>query len=73
MDDKLSQFDYLLNAMENAAAQEVPAKHEYAAKRQAVLAYVRRLEQELKNLREDTNPVEIERSRAADRNARNGF
>lgn len=36
----MTPFEYLLNAMENAAAQREPAQHEYAAKRKAVLDYV---------------------------------
>lgn len=41
---KLTQFDYLLNAMEAAAQQENPASYGYAQKRQALYAYVRGLE-----------------------------
>lgn len=33
-------FEYLLNAMEHAAQQPMPGKHQYAAKRKAVLDYV---------------------------------
>jgi hypothetical protein len=33
-------FEYLLNAMEHAAAETHPAKHGYAEKRRAVLDYV---------------------------------
>jgi hypothetical protein len=42
--DQLTQFDYLLNAMEAAAQHENPAEHGYAQKRQALYAYVRGLE-----------------------------
>lgn len=41
---ELTQFDYLLNAMEAAAQHENPAEHGYAQKRQALFAYVRGLE-----------------------------
>ena len=41
---KLTQFDYLLNAMEAGAQQENPASYGYAQKRQALYAYVRGLE-----------------------------
>ena len=34
------KFDYLLNAFERAAQQDVPAEHGYANKRMAVLDYV---------------------------------
>lgn len=40
-----SKFIYLLNAMERAAQATNPAKAGYGAKRQAVLDYVRRIEE----------------------------
>lgn len=40
----MSQFIYLLNAMERAAQAENPAEHDYGAKRRAVLEYVAKLE-----------------------------
>jgi hypothetical protein len=39
-----TKFMYLLNAMENAAAEDNPFEHDYAGKRAAVLAYVADLE-----------------------------
>lgn len=39
-----SEFEYLLNAMENAGAQDDPHLHGYGDKRKAVLAYVAKLE-----------------------------
>lgn len=36
----VTPFEYLLNAMENAAAQGRPSDHDYCGKRQAVLKYV---------------------------------
>jgi hypothetical protein len=39
-----TQFDYLLNAFERASQSAEPAKNDYAAKRQALFAYVRDLE-----------------------------
>ncbi|MCC6650644.1 MAG: hypothetical protein IT348_05805 [Candidatus Eisenbacteria bacterium] len=44
MTEKLTQFDYLLNAMEAAAQMENPAAYGYAEKRQALYRYVRGLE-----------------------------
>jgi hypothetical protein len=43
-DEKRTQFDYLLNAMEHAAREAHPAKAGYAGKRKALFAYVRELE-----------------------------
>lgn len=40
----MSQFIYLLNAMEHASSFRNPSDHGYAEKRQAVLDYVARLE-----------------------------
>jgi hypothetical protein len=40
----MSQFVYLLNAMERAAQAEFPAEHGYSDKRRAVLEYVAKLE-----------------------------
>lgn len=37
-------FEYLLNGMENASAQDEPHRHGYGDKRKAVLAYVAKLE-----------------------------
>jgi hypothetical protein len=42
--DDLTQFDYLLNAMERAGQEKAPAEHGYAEKRLALFAYVRALE-----------------------------
>ena len=42
-----SKFIYKLNAMENAGAQITPAKFDYKGKREAVLAYVSKLERDL--------------------------
>lgn len=39
-----TKFEYLLNAMENAAAQDSPSAHGYAGKRQMVLQYAADLE-----------------------------
>ena len=39
-------FEYLLNAMENAAQSENPAKNGYAAKRRAVFEYVESLQRD---------------------------
>jgi len=39
-----TKFEYLLNAMENAASQDRPSDHDYFGKRQAVLKYVADLE-----------------------------
>lgn len=41
-----TKFDYLLNAMENAARQQVPFDHGYGDKRRAVLQYVAALEKD---------------------------
>lgn len=41
----LTKFDYLLNQFEQASQAEKPADHGYAAKRKALIDYVRRLEQ----------------------------
>ncbi|MGH3429718.1 MAG: hypothetical protein ACRDQZ_19475 [Mycobacteriales bacterium] len=39
-----TKFEYLLNAMENAASQDRPADFDYAGKRRAVLEYAASLE-----------------------------
>jgi hypothetical protein len=39
-----TQFDYLLNAFEQASQSDKPAEHGYANKRKALLDYVRKLE-----------------------------
>jgi len=39
-----TQFDYLLNAFEQASQADFPAAHGYRAKREALFAYVRGLE-----------------------------
>lgn len=44
MSGKLTQFDYLLNAMEAARQQDNPAEHGYGNKRKALFVYVRGLE-----------------------------
>ncbi len=47
-----TKFEYLLNAMENAAAQDNPSAHGYAGKRQMVLKYVADSDVECQRLRE---------------------
>lgn len=42
--EQRTQFDYLLNAFEQASQADEPSAHGYAAKRQALFAYVRGLE-----------------------------
>lgn len=42
--DKTTQFDYLLNAFEEAAQAGDPAAHNYGEKRRALIAHVRQLE-----------------------------
>lgn len=44
MDEKRTQFDYLLNAFERASQSDRPADLDYAGKRRALYAYVRDLE-----------------------------
>jgi hypothetical protein len=44
MDEKFTEFDYLLNALQFAAQADNPAKADYAGKRQALLRHVRELE-----------------------------
>lgn len=44
MADELTKFDYLLNAVDHAAAQKNPADHDYRGKREALFAHVRELE-----------------------------
>ena len=44
MSDSLTQFDYLLNALEAAGRSDQPAERGYANKRKALFAYVRALE-----------------------------
>jgi hypothetical protein len=44
MAERLTQFDYLLNAMERAGHQKNPSKAGYAGKRAALYAHVRDLE-----------------------------
>jgi hypothetical protein len=41
--EKLTQFDYLLNALEFAAQAENPAKADYGGARQRLFAHVREL------------------------------
>jgi len=41
---ELTQFDYLLNAFEDASQSAEPAKNGYAEKRRALFEYVRDLE-----------------------------
>jgi hypothetical protein len=48
----VTPFQYLLNAMENAASQKRPADHDYYGKRQAVLKYVADSELRVQELRE---------------------
>lgn len=43
-EEKNTQFNYLLNAMEHAASEAHPAKAGYAGKRKALMAHVRELE-----------------------------
>lgn len=57
--DQLTQFDYLLNAMEAAAQHENPADHGYAQKRQALYAYVRGLENRPLATPDTLPPVEV--------------
>ena len=47
-----TDFEYLLNAMECASAEQNPAEHDYRAKRTAVLAHVSALEAERDQLRD---------------------
>lgn len=44
MADTNTQFDYLLNAFEQASQADEPAKEGYGEKRRALLAHVRELE-----------------------------
>jgi hypothetical protein len=44
MSDEPTQFDYLLNAFEQASQSDDPARNGYAEKRHALFSYVRRLE-----------------------------
>lgn len=44
MAETLTQFDYLLNAFEQASQADKPAEHDYGSKRRALYAYVRELE-----------------------------
>lgn len=46
----MGQFIYLLNAMENAGNCPDPSKEGYGAKRKEVLAYVAKIEDELKSI-----------------------
>ena len=46
-----AEFGYLLNAMERAALESNPAKHNYYEKRIAVLGHVSALEAEIDRLR----------------------
>ena len=39
-----TQFDYLLNAFEEASQSDDPGEHDYGAKREALFKYVRDLE-----------------------------
>lgn len=43
-EEKNTQFNYLLNAVEHAASEAHPAKAGYAGKRKALMAHVRELE-----------------------------
>lgn len=45
-EEKNTQFNYLLNAMEHAAREAHPAKAGYAGKRKALMAHVRELERD---------------------------
>jgi hypothetical protein len=44
MDDKRTEFDYLLNALELASQSAHPSQEGYGDKRLALFAYVRKLE-----------------------------
>jgi hypothetical protein len=57
----MTQFDYLLNAMELAAQHTNPAEHGYAQKRQALYAYVRGLENLLADLAPAPQPASVAR------------
>ena len=48
--DMATSFEYLLNAMENAASHDNPSEHGYAKKRTAVLEYVEKLETLLREI-----------------------
>lgn len=52
-----AQFGYLLNAMERAACEHNPAKHDYKGKRLAVLGYVSALEAERDRLRAENEAM----------------
>lgn len=55
----MSQFIYLLNAMEHASHQDNPSLHDYASKRKAVLEYVDRLESSRPEVGEGVNAQEL--------------
>lgn len=50
MSERHTQFDYLLNAFEQASQADEPAKEGYAEKRRALLAHVRKLEADAERL-----------------------
>lgn len=52
-----TQFDYLLNAFEEALASEQPALCGYANKRSALFNYVRKLEVECERLSEENAAI----------------
>jgi len=52
VDDRRSEFDYLLNTFERASQADKPADHGYGDKRRTLYAYVRALESERDALRE---------------------
>lgn len=64
MDSKTpNEFLYLLNAMENAAACEMPAEHGYAAKRQAIFGFVSGLQTALAAARAEGEEFKRERDK----------
>jgi hypothetical protein len=59
MSEERTQFDYLLNAFEEASQSGRPADHGYAEKRRALFAYVRGLERiALANTATTTGPLQ---------------
>ena len=51
MTDKLTKFDYLLNAMQHAGQEENPAHAGYGDKRRALFEHVRALEKDAERYR----------------------
>lgn len=60
----MTNFAYLLNAMERAAGEHNPAEHDYCAKRTAVLAHVADLEAERDQLREERDRLKAALSKS---------